>query len=87
MDKASPLGLTEVEENSFRVLLTKIREHDQNFLYNLMVECTVMTQPPETIKAYHQFDSDDILERLVVVAKGVKVASSLNRLLAAGEEL
>lgn len=78
MSDGKPLGLTEAEENDFRVLLSKIREHDIAFLNDLLLASLRRVQVENSVRAYHYFDDDDILTDLVLVAKGISASTRLN---------
>jgi len=78
----TPLGLTEVEENQFRNLLSRLREHDPDALTRLCVDSILYRQVPDTLVMKQMFDQDSILTSCVVVAKGTAPASQLNRVMA-----
>lgn len=72
-----PCGLSEADENNFRVLLSKIREHDPEYLSFLLVTCARQTQPPNSVIYHMTTDRDDILTDLVVVARGTRASARL----------
>lgn len=76
-DTPAPLGLPEADENNLRVLLTKVREHDPEYLVLLMMECLTYTQPPESTAVKRVFDADDILVGCIVSARGTVPATRL----------
>lgn len=75
-----PLGLNEADENLFRNLLARIREHDPVYMAALVVEVATNTQPPNTVSSKCVFDSDEILTDLVIVAKGTGASARVMRL-------
>lgn len=79
-DKTPPCGLSEADENDFRVLLTKIREHDPDYMAYLVVTTLTFTQPPNSLIQQSTFDDDEILTNFVLIAKGTTAASRLSRL-------
>lgn len=67
--------MTEVDENNFRVLLTRFREEKPDEFILLLLQSLMNRLGDNSISAFRHKDDDQIPVGLVVIFKGIKPAA------------